>query len=142
MKIAAVTDDGTTINPHFGRAGKYAVYTIENGEITSQELREKVGHKQFADEKGHHEHHHHQEGGRGTGAHADHKHNRMIAAITDCQILLACGMGRGAYLSIEQAGIKPIQTDIKEISVAVQAILDGSIEKHQHQNLCGEHGHR
>ena len=31
MKIAAITDDGTTISQHFGRAPYYVVVTVEAG---------------------------------------------------------------------------------------------------------------
>jgi hypothetical protein len=50
MKIAAITDDGKTISQHFGRASHYLVATVENGQIISRELREKLGHSQFASE--------------------------------------------------------------------------------------------
>ena len=33
MKIAAVSDDGTTISQHFGRAPFYVVVTVEDGRI-------------------------------------------------------------------------------------------------------------
>jgi predicted Fe-Mo cluster-binding NifX family protein len=54
----------------------------------------------------------------------------MFAAITDCQVVLARGMGQGAYNGIQQMGIRPILTDIAEIETAVQAIMDGSIVNH------------
>jgi predicted Fe-Mo cluster-binding NifX family protein len=54
----------------------------------------------------------------------------MFAAISDCQILLARGMGQGAYAGLQDVGIRPILTEIKEIEAAVQAILDGAIEDH------------
>ena len=44
MKIAIVTEDGETISQHFGRAPYYMVYTVENGQITSREKRNKAGH--------------------------------------------------------------------------------------------------
>jgi predicted Fe-Mo cluster-binding NifX family protein len=131
MRIAAVTDDGKTISPHFGRATKYAVYTVENGRIIAQELRDKVGHRQFQAEglEGHHQHHDDPRG-RGFGNHSESKHQRMFAPIADCEVLLARGMGQGAYLGLQQKGIRPIITDIPEIDLAIQAVLNGSIEDH------------
>jgi hypothetical protein len=38
--------------------------------------------------------------------------------------------GAGAYFSIEQAGIRPILTDIAGIEQAVQAVISGQIEDH------------
>lgn len=122
MKIAAVTDDGKTISLHFGRAQNYLVYTVEDGQITGQELRDKVSHHHAAQEP---DHSHHDQ-----GEEADHKHNTMLASIMDCEALLARGMGRGAYLALQAAHIKPIVTDIPAIEDAVQAYIQGDIVDH------------
>jgi predicted Fe-Mo cluster-binding NifX family protein len=130
MKIAAISDDSVTISQHFGRASLYIVLTIENGKIISRETREKMGHAQFSGEK--HEEHHHDADPRGHGFDpvAQSRHGSMIAAISDCEGLLARGMGAGAYQSIQQANIRPIITDIANIEEAVKAYLDGSIVDH------------
>jgi predicted Fe-Mo cluster-binding NifX family protein len=136
MKIAAVTDDGKTISAHFGRAIKYAVLTVEEGQITASELRDKANHRDFHPEEsgrqeqliqpsGPKEH-----SGHGHGQHSAEKHQRMFDTITDCQIVLARGMGQGAYMGLEQMGVRPILTEIKTIDEAVQAVIDGSIEDH------------
>ena len=132
MKIAAITDDGITISLHFGRARYYKVFTVEDGKITGAELREKMGHHQFAAEPHDHEHEHGHDDprGHGFGAGAASRHNRMIEAIIDCEALLVRGMGRGAYVSLEEANIKPIVTDIEDIEQAVQSYLDGTIVDH------------
>jgi predicted Fe-Mo cluster-binding NifX family protein len=122
MKVAAVTDDGKTISLHFGRAQQYVVFTIENGQITGQELRSKVSHHHDAHEHNHEQNHSHED--------HDHKHNTMLASITDCEALLARGMGQGAYLALEAANIKPIVTDIPSAEEAVQAYLRGDIVNH------------
>jgi predicted Fe-Mo cluster-binding NifX family protein len=54
----------------------------------------------------------------------------MFETITDCQIVLARGMGQGAYAGLEQMNVRPILTEIKEIETAVQAVIDGTIENH------------
>ena len=129
MKIAIVTDDNETISAHFGRATNYAVITIEEGAIVSNELRDKVGHRDFQLEglEGQHQHRSDPRG-RGFGRHSEEKHQRMFATINDCQIVLARGMGQGAYNGLQQIGIEPILTDIRDIESAVQAVVDGSIE--------------
>jgi predicted Fe-Mo cluster-binding NifX family protein len=48
MKIAAITEDGTTISQHFGRAPLYVVVTVEDGKIVNKETRNKAGHHTFA----------------------------------------------------------------------------------------------
>ena len=131
MKIAAVTDDGTTISAHFGRATHYVVLTIADGRIVAQELRDKASHRDFQAE-GMHGHHEHQEDsrGRGFGRHSTEKHERMFAAIGDCEIVLARGMGQGARTGLLQTGTKPILTDIENIEKAAQAVINGSIVDH------------
>ena len=41
MKIAAISEDGTTISQHFGRAPYYLVITVEDGKVVSKEKRDK-----------------------------------------------------------------------------------------------------
>ena len=131
MNIAAVTDDGKTVSPHFGRANMYVVFYVEDGRIFKQETREKVGHKEFQSEgfEGHRKHKDNPKS-RGFGKHYGEKHRRMFATITDCDVLLARGMGQGAFLGLQQMGIRPILTDISEIERAIQAVIDGSIKHH------------
>jgi predicted Fe-Mo cluster-binding NifX family protein len=127
-KIAAVTDDGEIISAHLGRATKYAVVTVEDGQIIARELRDKAGHQDFQ-LQGEHDHHDHAHG-HGHGKYAGEKHRRMFESIADCQVLLARGMGQGAYQGLSQIGIRPIITDIADIDTAVQAFIDGRIEDH------------
>lgn len=130
MKIAAVSEDGATISQHFGRAPFYVVLTIENGEIIAREMRDKMGHAQFAGDP-HEESHDAAPRGHGFSPDAQDRHARMAAAIRDCQILLVRGMGAGAYASMEQAGIRPIVTDIPGIEEAALAAAQGRIVDHR-----------
>ena len=131
MKIAVITDDGKTISQHFGRAPIYVVVRVEEGKVVSRETRDKLGHAQFAAEAGEgpHEKGPHEADPRGHGFDpvAQDRHTRMVAAIADCQVLLARGMGAGAFASMQQAGIEPIVTDIEDIDAAVEAYLAGTL---------------
>lgn len=128
IKIAAVTDDGKTISPHFGQVTKYTVLTIEDGHIIARELRDKAGHRDFQQEGSHDHEHHDDPRGRGFGKHSGEKHRLMFEAIPDCELVLARGMGQGAYQGLQQKGIRPILTDIADIDTAVRAVINGSIE--------------
>jgi len=129
MKIAAVSEDGVTISQHFGRAPFYVVVTVEDGKIASREKRDKMGHAQFGGET--HEGAHGQDPrGHGFDPAAQSRHARMAAAIADCQVLLARGMGAGAYESLRQTGIRPVITDIPLIDEAVKAVVEGRIVDH------------
>ncbi len=124
MKIAAITDDGNTISQHFGRAPYYLVVTVEDGKITSRELREKLGHTHFVNEP-HPEEQPGQPHGMDQASH--NKHLRMAQSIADCEALLCRGMGMGAYESMKQANIRPVVTDIANIDEAVMAYVEGRI---------------
>ncbi len=126
MKIACVTDDGRTISAHFGRALRYAVLTIENGQIVNRELRDKLGHQHFsAQESAHGIAGHH-----GTDAASHDRHVNMAQAISDCEVLLCRGMGQGAYISMQRLGITPIVTDVAGIDEAVQTYIEGRLQDH------------
>lgn len=118
-----ISDDGRTINQHFGRARYYVVLTLEDGRVEHRESRDKLGHMNFGGEhnEGNREHH------RGSGQEADHRHNMMITPIADCEVLVAGGMGAGAYEAVRSQGIRPVVTDINLIDDAVKAFVAGQL---------------
>jgi predicted Fe-Mo cluster-binding NifX family protein len=124
MKIAAITEDGKTISQHFGRAPYYLVVTVENGQITERQLRDKLGHFHFANQP-HEAEQPNQPHGMDPASH--NKHLQMAEAIADCEALLCRGMGMGAYQSMQAFGIRPVVTDIAAIDEAVMAYVGGSI---------------
>jgi predicted Fe-Mo cluster-binding NifX family protein len=126
MKIAVITDDGKTISQHFGRAPYYMVMTIEAGKILNREMREKLGHNQFSGIGT--EEHHHEQHGMDPASHD--KHAQMAGSISDCEVLICGGMGRGAYESMRLLKIKPVVTEISDIEEAVQAYMDGKLVDH------------
>jgi predicted Fe-Mo cluster-binding NifX family protein len=129
IKIAAVSDDGQTISQHFGRAEFYVVLTIEDGKIIAREQREKMSHHHSVGEP-----HQLHEGGQqphGFSPAEQDRHFQMAEAIKDCQILLARGMGGGAYFSLEKAGIQPIVTTIASIDEAALEAARGTIVNHK-----------
>ena len=124
MKIAVVTDDETTICQHFGRAQYYMVFNVENGKITGKERRDKMGHRHFASQEGEH--------GAAAGPHgydtdSQKKHASMAEAIKDCQVLIAGGMGMGAYDSMKSYNIEPIVTDVSSVEQAVKLYAEGKL---------------
>ena len=127
MKIAAITDDGKTISLHFGQAQQYLVATVENGQIVSREMRDKMGHNHFSNQP-----HEDDKPGQphGTDAASHDKHLQMSEAITDCEALLCRGMGRAAYESMKTRNIRPVVTDIANIDEAILAYVNGQIVDH------------
>jgi predicted Fe-Mo cluster-binding NifX family protein len=138
MKIAVITEDEKTISQHFGRAAYYLVVTVDDEKIVERELREKIGHAQFSGQeesqaKGHQRQYgqsHAQEDGHGFGRQAQDRHMHMAEAISDCEVLLCGGMGRGAYQSMQDKGIRPVVTDEPSIDAAVLAYIRGELVDH------------
>jgi predicted Fe-Mo cluster-binding NifX family protein len=124
MKIAAISEDGVTISQHFGRAPLYVVVTVEKGKVVSKETRNKMGHQHFAAtphaETAPGERH-------GYDTDAQSKHAQMAQSIDDCQVLIAGGMGWGAYDSLKSRGIETIITDVNDIDEAVKTYLQGNL---------------
>ena len=129
MKIAVACMNELAVSAHFGRAEKYMVYEVENGQIRNKKMLPKPGHRHFSQQQtGGQGHGSHQ--GSGFGHHSRCKHDEMFENIKDCDVLLTGGMGRGAYLDLQKCGIRPIVTDITDVEKAVQAVLDETIVDH------------
>ena len=124
MKIAVISEDGATISQHFGRAPLYVVVTVEDGKVVAKESRDKMGHHSFA---GQHQDDTAPGEKHGYGAGAQSRHAGMMEAIADCQVLIAGGMGWGAYESLKSQNIEAIVTDVLSIDEAVKLYLDGEL---------------
>ncbi|MBK8047078.1 MAG: dinitrogenase iron-molybdenum cofactor biosynthesis protein [Anaerolineales bacterium] len=139
MKIAVVTDDGATVCAHFGRARYFLVATVEDGKISNREMRPKTGHHDFIDgpqevaEEGDphsHNHEHQHPEGHGRDPAARTRHTRMFATITDCSMVLARGMGAGAYEGLQEAGTRPVVPTALTTDEALSAYVEGRLEDH------------
>jgi predicted Fe-Mo cluster-binding NifX family protein len=127
MKIAAVSEDQRTIAQHFGRAPYYVVVTVEGEAVLARETRPKAGHRDFvAADPG-----------------PDAKHRAMAQSVADCTVLLAGGMGGGAFAALQAAGIEPVLTDERDIETAALRYARGQLPNladrvHEHR---GGHEH-
>jgi predicted Fe-Mo cluster-binding NifX family protein len=131
IKVAFPTEDGETISRHFGQAPFYVVATLQEGEPARFEQREKAFHG------AHPEQHHHEQGRHG---HAD-----MFAPVSDCQVLIAGGMGQPAFDSGLANGLQVILTGERTIKAALDAYQSGTlvsdprrIHKHRPDNSLTE----
>ncbi len=129
MKIAFPTDDGRTISAHFGRAQSFVVATVEGDAEPQFEQRAKAFH---GGEGQHHEEHDHH----------SHDHGGMFGPITDCQVLIAGGMGEGALQGALAQELEVILTDEKQIPAALAAYRAGTLTSdprrlHRHNRSTG-----
>ena len=124
MKIAFITNDGNTISQHFGRASHYLVLNVKEGQVIEREMRDKLGHTQFAKD----DHHPNHTQGSGMDSASHKKHQQMAETISDCDVIICGGMGRGAYQSMQAFGIRPIVTDHTDIDQALQDFFEGNLK--------------
>ena len=130
MKIAIVSDDNQTVSQHFGRAENYLVVSLEQDEICERKTLTKPGRCRTTS-RGRGQHSHTENArGSGFGHQAKGAHRDMFENIMDCDILITGGMGRGAYLDLQELGTRPIVTDISNIETAIEAVLDNTIIDH------------
>lgn len=120
MKIAVASSDGTEMSPHFGRSRCFVVFTVADGKITGQEVRDNTytAHAQ-GQCTGETEHRHDQ----------PHSHAAIVEVLRDCEVVLCGGMGWRAAQELEAAGIRPIAVQqaglAKEIA---ESFLGGKIK--------------
>ena len=120
MKIAIVTDDGKRVNAHFGRATHVLVITAEDGKEIAREMRDKPFHGAHDHDHNHvhvHDDNHDHNHGQGGFFH------QVKAVISDCDVLIARGMGQPAFDKLQQSDIRPILTDEGDVETAVSAVL-------------------
>lgn len=150
FKVAIPSNNGKSVSKHFGPTRSYTVVTVENGEVVNSETREKFSHHRGShnDDEMHRMHqakhgdeHQGQGRGQGEGKHEhkhDHKHdhknhNRMIENILDCDLMVVGGMGSPVYKACEEAEIRPVLTEIRQIDEVIEAIKNDTIKDHKDQ---------
>lgn len=95
MKVAVAIDNRSEISAHFGRSPAFLIFTVENGRVDQREIRAN-------DQLVPGEPHTHLDGH--PHAHA-HDHNRFVRLLGDCKAVIGLGMGSGARVALESAGI-------------------------------------
>ena len=125
MKIAVTFDNGQ-IFQHFGHTEYMKLYTVENNEIVSSEVKSTNG--------------------SGHGALAG------FLRANGVDVLICGGIGGGAQMALAEAGIKLYGGVSGEADAAVKALLNDSLdfnpdvkcnhhgEDHEHHGNCGSRG--
>jgi len=130
MKVAVVSDDGTTIAAHFGRAQGFVVYTIENNSVTAKDW---LPNTFTAHAQGH------SHGDHGEHGHGMHGHGPILMALADYDVVISGGMGRRAYDDLAQSGHRVVITGETSVERAISLYLAGQLAD-QPQLHCDHHG--
>ena len=123
MKIAVTYENGQ-IFQHFGHTSQFKVYTAENGKVLSSEVVDTNG--------------------SGHGALAG------LLSVIGADTLICGGIGMGAQLALDDAGIALYAGVSGSADAAVEKLLAGELPQnasancnhhhHDHDHACGDHG--
>lgn len=113
MRVAVTYDNGNVFG-HFGRTEQFKVYDIEDGKIVSSKILDTNG--------------------EGCGALAG------ILNIADADALICGGIGGGAQMALEEAGIKLYAGASGSTDAAVEALIAGTLDASGEAN-CDHHNH-
>lgn len=131
MKVAIPLDSHSEVSAHFGRSPAFLIFTLEDGRIEQREIRandQVSAGDTHAQVKGH------------SHAHS-HDHNRFVRLLGDCQAVIGLGMGAGARVALEAAGINVrILADSCSPEEAAISYAAGHLEANPGLS-CGCHGH-
>lgn len=124
MKIAVASDDGKVISAHFGRSLGFVIAEIENREIKTKQYRKNTftGHARgLADED----------------CNLD-RHQPILEALKDCQIVISHGMGRRIYDDLKNAAIGVFITEEVDVDEALSAFIKGELKDHPERGCVHE----
>ena len=113
MRVAVTYENGNILG-HFGRTEQFKVYDIEDGKIVDSKVLDTNG--------------------EGCGALAG------ILNIADVDALICGGIGGGAQIALEEAGIKLYAGAEGSADAAVEALIAGTLDASGEAN-CDHHDH-
>lgn len=114
MRVAFATTDGITVDEHFGRAGKFAVYEL------NQEGYRFIGMRQFAEGRDSAV-----EETKGMGQAHDDRVQVKVDKLADCRIIYLTEIGGPSAARLARKGIMPVK--VKE-AVSIEESLKKLLE--------------
>jgi predicted Fe-Mo cluster-binding NifX family protein len=138
MRIAIPTDDKNHIAAHTGRCLGFAIFDVADGAIQEIEVRGNTM-------EGRHHHQHGEGEGHAHGGQEQHRsHHGLLDALSDCQLMIAHGMGPRLIEDLERRGIEVCFTRELDLHKAVEAYARGELSlnplgsacNHKHDENC------
>ncbi|MHC1775919.1 MAG: NifB/NifX family molybdenum-iron cluster-binding protein [Lentimicrobium sp.] len=130
MIIAIPSNDNISVSAHFGKSHGFIVYNTHDQEIVNEEYRENnvTGHAKGgqAEHKGEHSHSH--------GEH-NHSHSGILDLLSDCEIVIAGGMGQRLYNDFMSANKKVFVTREPDARKAVKLFLENQLDNNK-ESCC------
>ena len=130
MRIAIPTDDKNHIAAHTGRCQGFAIYDVTDGVIQEIEVRANTMEGRQ----------HHQLGAGEDDAHGahghHHSHHSLLDALSDCQLMIAHGMGPRLVDDLANRGIDVFFTQESDLRKAVEAYASGELAANPRGSAC------
>ncbi len=123
MKLAIASNNGITIQRHFGQTTQFVIATIDGSGEVARENRPTEGHTSHTED---HDHQHH-------------RHGAFINAVADCDVLVANGMGIPMARATETSGMQLILTNERLVDDIINSYIAGTLE--HHPELAHQPGH-
>jgi nitrogen fixation protein NifX len=98
MKVAFATTDGISVNEHFGRAGMFAIYELNNSGYSFLETRRFSEGRDSAIEET-----------KGMGRVHDERVENKVERISDCKIIYLTEIGGPSAARLVRKGIMPVK---------------------------------
>ncbi len=114
----------TEISNHFGRSPFFGIYTISDGQVSEEEMRMNTFTHHMKKEQGEG---HQNRGHKPENQKHSHNHRSLVDGLSDCQVVISGGMGKGAINSLSSSGMEIIITDEKESRDAVLKYANGEL---------------
>lgn len=133
MRIAVASDDGKNIAAHFGRCKAFVVYDVEGKEVKNRTTRANIYTSHSTENHDSHEEHRCHTPGSG-----QHSHGPVLAALSDCDVVISHGMGWRIAEDLRQNGIKAFVTNETVADKAVTLFLNNQLPPLE-DGYCGCH---
>jgi predicted Fe-Mo cluster-binding NifX family protein len=118
-RIAIPSDDRQTIAAHFGRTSGFLVFEYDGSELRS-DYRAVGG--QAADSC--------------CGEDGQSRHQRIVAAIRDCDVVIAGGMGGGMMSALYEAGIEVAISTVADARKAAEMLISDLLPASSGSGCC------
>lgn len=120
IKIAIPSDDRQTINPHFGRTAGFLVFSHDDGVLTS----EYRGVQESSPEE------------ICCGGGGAPRHELLVRAIRDCDVVIAGGMGGPMMSALYAAGIEVALSSVADARSAVNMFVSDILPASSASGCC------
>ncbi len=118
MKVAVACDKNGKISSHFGHSEKFLIYSVDDGRFELIEERENPKVRQ---------------GG--------HFHESILPVLKDVDVVIAGGMGMGAFAHLRAEDKEVVVTSIEQPEEAIEKLARGEL-KHEQDRVHHSHSHR